>query len=72
MAQFTADVAVDFTKDFDSFLATLGSSIEFSNVTPTAFDAIDRLRATLQSHPLHPAVKILEPGTSFVLPTVAV
>jgi hypothetical protein len=29
------------------------------------------LRATLQDHPLHPAVKILEPGTSFVLPTTA-
>ena len=44
----------------------------FNHVTSTAFDAIDRLRATLESHPLHPAVKILEPGTSFVLPTVAV
>ena len=43
----------------------------FNHVTSTAFDAIDRLRATLQSHPLHPAVKILEPGTSFVLPTTA-
>jgi L-ascorbate metabolism protein UlaG (beta-lactamase superfamily) len=41
----------------------------FNHVTSTAFDAIDRLRATLQNHPLHPAVKILEPGTSFVLPT---
>ncbi len=41
----------------------------FNHVTSTAFDAIDRLRATLQDHPLHPAVKILEPGTSFVLPT---
>jgi len=41
----------------------------FNHVTSTAFDAIDRLRATLQSHPLHPAVKILEPGTTFVLPT---
>ena len=41
----------------------------FNHVTSTAFDAIDRLRATLQGHPLHPAVKILEPGTSFVLPT---
>jgi L-ascorbate metabolism protein UlaG (beta-lactamase superfamily) len=43
----------------------------FNHVTSTAFDAIDRLRATLQNHPLHPAVKILEPGSSFVLPTTA-
>jgi len=43
----------------------------FNHVTSTAFDAIDRLRATLQNHPLHPAVKILEPGASFVLPTAA-
>ena len=43
----------------------------FNHVTSTAFDAIDRLRATLQDHPLHPAVKILEPGTTFVLPTAA-
>lgn len=43
----------------------------FNHVTSTAFDAIDRLRASLQDHPLHPAVKILEPGTSFVLPTAA-
>jgi L-ascorbate metabolism protein UlaG (beta-lactamase superfamily) len=43
----------------------------FNHVTSTAFDAIDRLRAALQDHPLHPAVKILEPGTSFVLPTAA-
>jgi L-ascorbate metabolism protein UlaG (beta-lactamase superfamily) len=43
----------------------------FNHVTSTAFDAIDRLRATLEGHPLHPAVKILEPGTSFVLPTPA-
>jgi L-ascorbate metabolism protein UlaG (beta-lactamase superfamily) len=43
----------------------------FNHVTSTAFDAIDRLRVTLQNHPRHPAVKILEPGTSFVLPTVA-
>lgn len=41
----------------------------FDHVTSTAFDAIDRLRAMLQNHPLHPAVKILEPGTTFVLPT---
>jgi len=44
----------------------------FNHVTSTAFDAIDRLRATLLDHPLHPAVKILEPGTSFVLPTASV
>jgi L-ascorbate metabolism protein UlaG (beta-lactamase superfamily) len=43
----------------------------FNHVTSTAFDAIDRLRAMLQGHPLHPAVKILEPGTSFVLPSTA-
>jgi L-ascorbate metabolism protein UlaG (beta-lactamase superfamily) len=43
----------------------------FNHVTSTAFDAIDRLRVTLQGHPLHPAVKILEPGTSFVLPTTS-
>ncbi len=42
----------------------------FNHVTSTAFDAIDRLRATLRDHPLHPAVKILEPGTTFVLPLV--
>ena len=41
----------------------------FNHVTSTAFDAIDRLRTTLEDHPLHPAVKILEPGTTFVLPT---
>ena len=43
----------------------------FNHVTSTAFDAIDRLRATLENHPLHPSVKILEPGTTFVLPTAA-
>jgi L-ascorbate metabolism protein UlaG (beta-lactamase superfamily) len=43
----------------------------FNHVTSTAFDAIDRLRTALESHPLHPAVRILEPGTSFVLPTAA-
>jgi L-ascorbate metabolism protein UlaG (beta-lactamase superfamily) len=43
----------------------------FNHVTSTAFDAIDRLRATLRDHPLHPAVKILEPGTTFVLPTAS-
>jgi L-ascorbate metabolism protein UlaG (beta-lactamase superfamily) len=43
----------------------------FNHVTSTAFDAIDRLRATLQDHPLHPSVKILEPGTTFVLPSAS-
>jgi L-ascorbate metabolism protein UlaG (beta-lactamase superfamily) len=43
----------------------------FNHVTSTAFDAIDRLRATLQDHPLHPAVIILEPGTTFVLPAAS-
>lgn len=41
----------------------------FNHVTSTAFDAIDRLRATLEDHPLHPSVKILEPGATFALPT---
>jgi L-ascorbate metabolism protein UlaG (beta-lactamase superfamily) len=41
----------------------------FNHVTSTAFDAINRLRATLEDHPLHPAVKILEPGSTFALPT---
>jgi len=43
----------------------------FNHVTSTAFDAIDRLRTTLADHPLHPAVRILEPGTTFVLPTAS-
>ena len=43
----------------------------FNHVTSTAFDAIDRLRVTLQDHPLHPLVKILEPGTTFVLPSAS-
>ena len=43
----------------------------FNHVTSTAFDAIDRLRATLQDHPLHPSVKILEPGMTFVLPSAS-
>lgn len=41
----------------------------FNHVTSTAFDAINRLRATLENHPLHPSVKILEPGAAFALPT---
>jgi L-ascorbate metabolism protein UlaG (beta-lactamase superfamily) len=40
----------------------------FNHITSTAFDAIDRLRVMLDNHPLDPAVKILEPGRSFVLP----
>jgi len=44
----------------------------FNHVTSTAFDAIDRLRKTLEDHPFHPAVKILEPGTTFELPTSSV
>jgi len=40
----------------------------FNHVTSTAFDAIDRLRAALETHPLSSSVKILEPGTTFVLP----
>ena len=43
----------------------------FNHVTSTAFDAIDRLRTSLQNHPLHPLVKILEPGTTFELPSKA-
>ena len=43
----------------------------FNHVTSTAFYEIDRLRATLQDHPLHPLVKILEPGTTFELPSAA-
>ena len=41
----------------------------FNHVTSTAFDAIDRLRAALETHPLRSSVKILEPGTTFILPT---
>ncbi len=39
----------------------------FNHVTSTAFDAIDRLRSALESHPLSSAVKILEPGEMFEL-----
>jgi L-ascorbate metabolism protein UlaG (beta-lactamase superfamily) len=42
----------------------------FNHVTSTAFDAIDRLRANLLNHPLHPLVKILEPGMTFELPSL--
>ena len=41
----------------------------FNHVTSTAFDAIDRLRSALEHDPRHSSVKILEPGTTFVLPT---
>ena len=41
----------------------------FNHVTSTAFDAIDRLRSALETHHLSSSVKILEPGTTFVLPT---
>lgn len=40
----------------------------FNHVTSTAFDAIDRLRAALPSHPNSAAVRILEPGETFELP----
>jgi hypothetical protein len=40
-------------------------------VTSTAFDAIDRLRSALEVHPLRSAVKILEPGATFILPPPA-
>ncbi len=40
----------------------------FNHVTSTAFDAIDRLRPALESHPLRSSVRILEPGATFVLP----
>jgi L-ascorbate metabolism protein UlaG (beta-lactamase superfamily) len=41
----------------------------FNHVTSTAFDAIDRLRAALEIHPLRSSVKILEPGATFILPS---
>jgi L-ascorbate metabolism protein UlaG (beta-lactamase superfamily) len=40
----------------------------FNHVTSTAFDAIDRLRSALGTHPLRSAVRILEPGEAFALP----
>lgn len=40
----------------------------FNHVTSTAFDAIKRLRAALPAHSKSDAVKILEPGETFVLP----
>ncbi|MDQ3672871.1 MAG: MBL fold metallo-hydrolase [Gemmatimonadota bacterium] len=41
----------------------------FNHVTSTAFDAIDRLRLALETFHLSSAVMILEPGTTFILPT---
>jgi L-ascorbate metabolism protein UlaG (beta-lactamase superfamily) len=40
----------------------------FNHVTSTAFDAIDRLRAHLETHPREADVKILEPGSTFEIP----
>lgn len=40
----------------------------FNHVTSTAFDAIQRLRAALPSHPNTESVRILEPGETFELP----
>lgn len=40
----------------------------FNHVTSTAFDAIERLRAALPAHPKSEAVRILEPGETFLLP----
>lgn len=39
----------------------------FRHVTATAYDAIRRLRETLESHHLRAAVRVLEPGESFEL-----
>jgi L-ascorbate metabolism protein UlaG (beta-lactamase superfamily) len=43
----------------------------FRHVTATAYDAINRLRTTLEDHHLAQAVRILEPGESLALPEVA-
>lgn len=43
----------------------------FNHVTSTAFDAIDRLRTALETHPLRSSVRILEPGSTFTLPAMA-
>lgn len=40
----------------------------FRHVTSTPYDAIDRLRAHLQSHPRTAAVRIIEPGEALELP----
>jgi L-ascorbate metabolism protein UlaG (beta-lactamase superfamily) len=39
----------------------------FRHVTATAYDAIDRLRATLVDHHLAESVQIIEPGESLTL-----
>jgi L-ascorbate metabolism protein UlaG (beta-lactamase superfamily) len=41
----------------------------FRHVTATAYDAINRLRTTLESHHLAESVRILEPGESMALPS---
>ena len=43
----------------------------FRHVTATAYDAIDRLRAMLESHHLADSVRILEPGESIALASAA-
>jgi L-ascorbate metabolism protein UlaG (beta-lactamase superfamily) len=43
----------------------------FRHVTATAFDAINRLRTTLEDHHLAESVRILEPGESMALPLAA-
>jgi hypothetical protein len=40
-------------------------------VTATAYDAINRLRTTLEDHHLAESVRILEPGESMALPLAA-
>lgn len=42
----------------------------FNHVTSTAFDAIDRLRIHLETHPRRPDVRILEPGMTFDITAV--
>lgn len=40
----------------------------FNHVTSTAYDAINRLRVTLENYAHHTSVRILEPGMTFELP----
>nr|MBA3466231.1 hypothetical protein [Gemmatimonadaceae bacterium] len=40
----------------------------FNHVTSTAYDAINRLRSTLETYENHTSVRILEPGMTFELP----
>ncbi|HXG72740.1 MAG TPA: MBL fold metallo-hydrolase [Gemmatimonadaceae bacterium] len=40
----------------------------FNHVTSTAYDAINRLRSTLETYAHHTSVRILEPGMTFELP----